>query len=101
MVQAEMDFKRRNIQINFEQFDDQNPEIYDKFKTCAIDLINTGKRRIGAKAIMEHIRWDYMIRTKGDVDWKVNNNYTSRYARKLITECPWVATYMELRELKT
>ena len=71
----------------------------------------SGHHHFGAKAIMERVRWEvsvYMRRshfegyvaTTGE-QFKVNNNYTSRYARKLISEKPEFKGFFQTRRLST
>ena len=45
----------------------------------AIGLIRAGRQYYGAKAIFETMRYNSII--GGNGDFKINNNYVSRYAR--------------------
>ncbi len=82
----------------FEQYDEANPHVYHAFKQRALQAWRKGRRRIGAKMLMEVIRWDTMIAGSGD--YKINNNYTSRYVRKLLSDCPSLRSLFAIRELK-
>lgn len=98
MTQVELPMGGK-IQDKFERFDMNNPGIYMMFKRYALEAYQSGCKRIGAKAIMERIRWDRMITTRGDT-FKINNNFASRYVRKLISESPYFNDLFEVRGLK-
>ena len=92
-------FRTKSIQQSFEEFNAANPKVYGMFKTFAATLKGYGKKKIGSKLIMERIRWE-MVATTETEDFKINNNFSSRYARKLIAEFPEFDGMFELRELK-
>ncbi len=50
----------------------------------------------------EVLRWEWTIAGLPDdaEEWKLNNNYTSRYARLIMDENPLLVGLFELRELK-
>jgi hypothetical protein len=51
--------------------------------------------------LFEVMRWNwFMTTTDPDSDFKLNNNYRSRYARKLMDEYPELDGIFEVRELK-
>lgn len=62
-------------------FDSQNGLVYEAFERCALDLIGSGVRHYGAKAIFEYLRYATNVRGLGD-QFKLNNNYTAYFARK-------------------
>lgn len=84
---------------SFIQYDKENPQIWEAFQRYAGQLRATGRKRIGAKLIMERIRWDSAIGGHGDF-FKINNNYTAGYARKMIEYDPDFATLFQTRENK-
>ena len=56
----------------------------------------------GAKSLWEVLRWELAVNSNAPVsDYKLNNNYTSRYARKLMAEDKeeW-GDFFQLRRLK-
>lgn len=60
-----------------------------------------GVEKIGIGHMFEVLRWEYHRRTKGDKDdFKLNNNYRSRYARLIVQLHPDIGEMLELRELK-
>lgn len=88
------------IQARFEKFDAENPSIRRLFIQYANEALKAGRRRIGAKAIAERIRWQAMVETWGD-EFKINNNYVSRYARAVAQQRPELAGLFETRTLKS
>lgn len=98
--QGTLKFDKRDNRKTFEEYDQEHPKIYELFKKFAIQLMANGKKHYGAKSIMERIRWHFDVDERGD-DFKINNNYTSRYVRKLIAEHPMFENFFFLRELKS
>jgi hypothetical protein len=96
-----LDGEPPTIQARFEQFDREHPDVYALFKRFAQELRDGGREHYGARAIMERIRWHMATSSQGTADFKINDHYAPRYARKLIAECPEFAEFFELRRLKT
>jgi len=86
-----------SIETRFNLFHKANPHVYRMIRQIALDLKLTGHKRMGMKAIFERLRWLYMVQTKGDV-FKLNNNYTSHYARLIMAQEPELAGFFETRE---
>lgn len=86
-----------SIQERFERFHAEHPEVYELFVRFASELRRAGRERYGAKSIAERIRWHYA--TSGGPDFKLNNVFVSRYARKIIDEHPEFAGFFETRRL--
>ncbi len=74
---------RKSIQEKFEQFDKLHPEVWALFIRFAEQLLRTGRTRYSSDAILHRIRWEYDVNKEGDEVFKINNNFSSRYARKL------------------
>jgi len=88
------------IEQAFRIFDRKNPAIYEMFERFAFFLIrDKKKKKIGAKMIMERIRWEKYIETTGD-EFKINNNFTAHYVRKFIAKYPHLESYFELRKIR-
>lgn len=92
--------KGLSIDEAFTLFHETNPHIYARLRDLAFQAKQSGARRIGIKALFERLRWDYMIRSRGD-EFKLNNNYHSRYARLLMEREPELAGLFELRNLRS
>lgn len=83
----------------FEKWITANPHVLDLFINLASAMQSRGRKRIGAKAIVERMRWEHMYTTKGD-EFRLNNLFTSRLVRRAITKQPSLAAMFELRALK-
>ena len=87
------------MKTSFKKYHQENPQIYIEFKRLAFQLINRGHIRLGAKQIFEVIRWHTMV--EGNDRYKVNNNYTSDYARLFENDHPIYAGYFLKRLCKS
>ena len=76
------------IQERFEDFDAEHPEVFELFVRFSKELIAAGHTSYSADAILHRIRWHFDVNAKKDGGFKINNNFTSRYARKLATANP-------------
>lgn len=85
------------LQEKFEIYHAENPQVFDLFKRYAIMAKDKGFKNFSAKAIFERLRWHYNIETVGD-PFKLNNNYTAYYARKLMTEDIRFDGFFHIRE---
>ena len=83
----------------FIAFHRANPHVYKS-------LVSMARRyrkrypgaKIGIKTLWENLRWDYLMRVDTDEDFKLNNNYTSHYARLIMACNPELEGIFELRE---
>jgi hypothetical protein len=86
----------------FEQFHQNNPQVYSALKSMTLEMINRGRRQIGIGMLFEVLRWNYYMATNDpNSDFKLNNNYRSHYARLLIAENPEWANMFQLREMRS
>ena len=83
---------------SFKKYHEENPQIYTEFKRLAYQLINRGYKHIGSKQIFEVIRWNSMV--SGNDGFKVNNTYTSDYARLFEKDHPLYAGIFRKRLCK-
>jgi hypothetical protein len=89
------------LQEKFEVFHTKNPWVYMVLVKLARDLMARGRRRIGIGMLFEVLRWQYQMATVDPAsDFKLNNNYRSRYARLIMENEPDLADAFEVRELK-
>lgn len=74
--------------------------VYEESARRALRLQERGVRHYGIKGIWESIRFDWMMSPGRDEEgFKVNNNYHSRMARKLMDAYPCLRGFFELRRL--
>lgn len=89
------------IQEQFEAFDAANPWVYEALVTLTRDWLAAGHSRAGLKAFVEVIRWSYGRQTTDEWSpFRINNNLTSRFVRKLIDEHPEWSDVFATRELR-
>lgn len=108
-----MDFRQntgKSIQKAFDIFDQMNPGVYREFRNQALLAISKGKRKISFKMILNYIRWEKFMTTEEPtlfnqdgkkIKFKINDAYSSRYARKFITEFPEHTDKIEFRQLRS
>lgn len=91
---------RATLQQRFEAFHAANPHVFFQLRRMALDMKRRGVRQYGIGGLFEVLRWRYAVQTQGD-EYKLNNNWRSRYARLLMDTTPELAGFFETRELKT
>lgn len=87
------------IQQRFEQFHAANPWVLTALIALAESAKAHGEQRVGVKALFERLRWSYARATVGDT-WRLNNTWTSRYARLIAEQRPDLADLFETRKLR-
>jgi hypothetical protein len=87
------------IDREFAEFHAANPHVYDELVMLARRARRAGTTRLGIGMLFEVLRWRHALRTRGD-DFKLNNNYRSRYARMLMDREPDLNGVFEIRELR-
>lgn len=75
----------------------RNHVVWAAFEKFALQAISH-KKTVGAKAIMERVRWEVEI--EGEGEFKVNNNYTAYVARFFALKYPDHAQYFEMRAVR-
>lgn len=100
MIQLDLNLSGDDrIQANFEKFHAANPRVFDLWGRFTLQMIRAGFKRGSAKLIAERIRWETGVATTSDPPVKLNNNYTSRYARLWMRKNPTWAEFFRTREL--
>lgn len=77
-----------SIQMRFEAFHRNNPQVYTILVRLARRGRGAGRNRLGMKMLFEVVRWEWIIAGLPDdsEEFKLNNNYTSRYARLIMEQ---------------
>ena len=89
------------IQDQFMAFYNANPSVYIELVKLAKNFKDRGHRKIGIGMLWEVLRWQRAMATtdpNGD-DWKLNNNFRSRYARAIMHNEPELTAFFEIRYL--
>ena len=74
-----------------------NPYVYCRLRDMAVALAKRGRKKIGIKTLWEVMRWEHWMET--DEEPRLNNDYTSRYARLLMDNEPELRDMFEVRKL--
>lgn len=91
---------RLSLAEQFMAFHQANPQVYLALRRLALNLAATGRRRGSIKQLFEILRYEYALRTQGD-EYKLNNNFHSRYARLLMENEPALRGWFETRDLRS
>lgn len=91
--------EQMTIAERFEVFHAANPHVARLLAEMALDLRRAGRTHYGMKALVEVLRFQYNVRTVGDV-FKLNNNYTAHYARLLMEQYPELEGFFETRQIR-
>lgn len=86
--------------LKFLVFHSEHPVVYRLFEKFALQLIANGQEKLGAKMIIERIRWEMSTNSKDTAGFKINNNYTCYYSRLFIKNHPQHSEKFEFREIK-
>ncbi|MEU7640959.1 hypothetical protein AB0C11_33660 [Streptomyces sp. NPDC039016] len=88
------------IQAQFEAFHRLNPWVLTALERLTTDYLGRGATRVGIGMLFEVLRWRYARATEGG-EFRLNNNFRSRYVRLLIERHPEWAPAFEVRALRT
>lgn len=91
------DSEKSEARLRFEKFDRENPKMFALFERFTMEAIRSGRKKIGARLIVERIRWEIYVLTTTDDGFKMNGNYVPFFARKFIAAHPQHAKIFELR----
>jgi hypothetical protein len=89
-----------SIQERFEEFHREHPEVLYYLADLALDLALKGFKHYGMRPLYERARWHFQIERGMGSDFKLNDNFISRYARKIMEDYPELAGFFETRVLK-
>lgn len=90
------------IEERFEQFHEANPHVAEALARLALRLRRRGRKRFGMKALFEILRYQHALQTDDpNSSFKLNNDFSSRYARLLMDEYAELEDFFETRELKS
>lgn len=89
----------KNLLKRFKEFHEKNGFVYQEFYKLSTKMKLNGRKKYSAWTIINKIRWDYDLKTKGDV-FKINNDFIALYARLVIYNDPALSDFFSLREMK-
>lgn len=88
------------IQERFELFHTNNPHVYRLLRRFALEAKARGRVCFGARQVYERARWFASFETDSDDQFKLNDNYISRYARKLMEDESELEGFFRTRRLR-
>lgn len=80
----------------FFTFHRDNPRVFKLFELYTMQAINSGRKRYGARAIVERVRWEVNITTTGS-EFKIDNCHIPYYARLFAQVHPEHKDFFEFR----
>ena len=89
------------IDADFRAFHAEHPEVYAELVRRAVIAKANGFKRYGIKALIEVVRWYFHFERPKNAPFKINNNFTSRYARLIMEREVDLVGFFETRELRT
>lgn len=89
-----------NLAQQFRKFDEENPQVFERLMEMALALLRQGHRQYSMRGLFEVLRWEYALKTVDMSGFKLNNSYTSFYARELMLAEPRLHGFFELRTLR-
>ena len=101
MQQTELNIPTRqkeSIQSQFERFHKDNPHILSAIVELGRKAKRMGHLQYGMHALMQIVRWEIQT-TTNDPHFKINNNFSSRYARLIVEKYPEFEGFFQMREL--
>lgn len=85
------------LERRFKAFHKDNAHVYARLETRALELARSGRTRIGVAELVEDLRYDPTLRSKGEA-FKINNSYRAFYARLLVHRQPSLEEVIQLRK---
>ena len=87
------------VRERFERFHQTNPQVYTALVQLALQLKRRGVAKYGVKALFETLRFHYALHTQGE-RFKLNNYFTSFYARLMMINEPELDGFFETRRMR-
>jgi len=84
----------------FYDFHEANPHVYRMLVAMARRLKARGIDHYSIRKLWHVMEWEYIFKVSANSDFKLNNNYTSRYARLIMEQEPDLDGFFEVRERK-
>lgn len=98
----EIDPKGLSLDERVDLYIEKNPWVLQRLAQMAFYWKRRGREHYGIKSLCEKLRWEYLDAVDDPTsDFKVNNSFTSRLARKLMEEYPELDGFFATRELRS
>lgn len=89
---------RDAIQERFEAFHAQYPQVYAELRKLAFDYLARGFTHYSLDGLFHVVRHERNMAVGPENGYKLNNDFTSRYARLLMANEPALRGFFETRE---
>lgn len=86
-------------QREFEAYDREHPEVYTELVHLCNQLKSRGITKYGFSTLVHQLRWHFHVE-RGNAEFKLNQNYSPYYARKLANEYEQFRDLFEFRRLR-
>ena len=93
--------KLRSVEDRFWTFHLANPNIFKLFIRFAREAKQVGHQQYSARAIFHRVRWETTVVTNNSGGFKINNDYSSRYARLAMSKHLDLSGFFIIRGLQT
>lgn len=78
-------------------FHELNPHVYRLLVHYARVARDRGRNRVGIELLWNRMRWDLMLETESNDEYKLNQNLKAWYARRIMLHEPDLKGIFELR----
>lgn len=96
----QLSFLADPIDEQFTKFHHENPHVYEKLVQLARQWKAAGHEICSIDLLINKLRWEIGIRTKGQ-DFVINNNYASRYSRLIEANERDLVNFFTKRQLRS
>jgi len=84
----------------FKAFDTANPDVYYAIMKEIEKAVDKGLTKFSIKTIIGNVRWTKTLETVSNDGFKINDAYTSLYARVIIYNYPHLVQYIDTRSFR-
>lgn len=91
----------KSIDDAFTIFHNKNPRVYEVFLEQCLRAVSLKRTKISAKQIIGYVRWHVSMTTETTDGFKINDAFTSRYARLFADKYPQYKDLFNYRELRS
>lgn len=92
--------RNKTIDERFEEFHRENPHVYRELVYLARYWKSRGFKKLGIGMLFEVLRWRRAFQT-GESEYKLPNDFRSRYARLIMQQEPDLEGIFETRSLRS
>src|SRR4051812_49347826 len=90
-------FHPNNLRHKADEWIEENPALYDLFKSYARDLFNSGEK-FSVKLIAERVRWEVRVQWKGT--FKISNDLVAYVGRKMVEDIPELKAVFKFKKTR-